>query len=1634
MAGLSAAKPQPGEAADEASHEAADAAAHLAASARIIGTDDPALAGFFAGFTRYASPEDLIRYTGPELAALVKLVFKRSAKRVPGTSFIESFAPGEDDPAFGRVETILLAVNDDVPFLYDSCTAAVRALGAHIRAAFHPVIPTARDPRGARSQSGKGLKESLIVLALDPLSAEERTRLHASLAETFANVRTAVRDWKPMVKRLRDTIELLKKNPPAIPEDELAETVAFLAWLADKHFTFLGSRDYRYDPAGEGRLEPVNDSGLGLLSDPEMRVLRHGADRTTLTPDVRAFLTQPSPLIITKSNVRSTVHRRVHMDYVGVKTFDGRGRLTGERRFVGLFTSNAYSTLPADIPLLRHKVEQTLVGSGLPRDGHDGKALAHILDTFPRDELFQIGEDELLAIALGVLNLGERPKVRVFLRFDRFDRFVSALVYVPRERYNTQVRERIHAILARAFNGSASAAHPMLDEEALARVHYIVGREPGPRPDVDVRELESEIRNAIRTWDDGFADALGVEHGEAKAAQLARRYAGAFPAGYRDFFAPAEAVDDIVQIEAVLSGRGTGGTIAARVFGRAGDAPSTVHLKLFVKGGFIALSDCLPVFENLGLKVIAEDAFALSPQARDGTAEMVALHSLHMQRADGAHADLERLKPLLEDAFHAVWDERADSDGFNRLVTAAHMPWRDVSILRAIAKYLRQTGFALSQSYVEGALAKNPDIAGYLVQLFRALHDPEAFADMAARERAATHLRERIDAALNDVPSADDDRILRALRAIIEAMLRTNFFQSEDSGAPKPYVAFKLASRKLDLLPAPRPLYEIFVYAPDVEGVHLRFGKVARGGIRWSDRAEDFRTEILGLVKAQHVKNAVIVPVGAKGGFYPKHLPANASRDAMLAAGVSAYKCFIGALLDITDNLGPDGNVVPPPNVVRYDGDDPYLVVAADKGTATFSDIANGIALERGFWLGDAFASGGSAGYDHKKMGITARGAWEAVKRHFREIGRDCQNEPFTSIGVGDMSGDVFGNAMLMSKKTRLLAAFDHRHIFVDPDPDPEAAWNERRRIFDLPRSSWADYDTKLLSKGGGVFPRTAKAIVLSDEMKVLTGLKKDRVAPAELIKVLLTTEVDLLFFGGIGTFVKSSAQSHADVGDRANDAVRVNGKDLRTKIIAEGANLGLTQPGRVEYATRGGHINTDAIDNSAGVDTSDHEVNIKILMSGPFRRGELAKAERDATLAAMTDDVAALVLKDNYDQTEALSVGESRAHWDLDASGRFMRALESTGLLDRAVEQLPDDEGLRARAREGRGLTRPEIAVLLAYAKLDLFDAILESNLPDDAYLHRLLVSYFPPLAAERFKGELETHRLKREIIATELVNRLVNLAGPLFIQRMRELTSAPAATIARGYVVADGAFGLEALKAKIDALDLKVPAATQISMQADIAELLRRLGVWFVVHVAPNADLTETIRLYGEGAAALRGRFHLLVSPYEGQATEARIAELQGAGVPLDIAEDVAVLPLVGGTPEIVLLAQAANVSIEAAAGAYFAAGAQMGLDTLRGGAAKISGGDHWDRLALNRILDDLFTAQRQLAGDALARAKDMISDEAGFARGAAAVRLWVKNRAEDVERARAFLAELERGGQPSVAKLSLANSQIQKMATAG
>ena len=1560
-------------------------AAHLRIQeARVLIEQDTALLTFFDALYAGAMPQDVLHTDAGRLAALAKALWVEAGKRQKGAIRVALL----DD----SLETVLVGINDDRPFLFDSALAAALAGGARVRAAIHPIMTI------------DGVRTSIIALACDPIAGEQRKALSDSLRDVFLQGAVVVRDWRPMLARLKEARDGLAAHPPR--NTDVAEDIAFLDWLADNHFTFLGARDYVLGKDGaHGRLDPVTESGLGVLADEDARVIRSGKERAGLTAEGRAWLDLPEALIVTKSHARSLVHRRSHMDYIGVKTYDASGALNGERRFVGLFTSSAYSAQPRDIPLLRRKIDQVMSRAGLAPASHNGKALSHILDTFPRDELFQVSVEELEEVATGILRMGGLPRIKLFLRFDHFDRFVSAILLAPRDHLTAHVREEIHALLARSLNGRTSAFDAAVDESPLVRLHFIIGRNDGALPKVDVRELERQIAGLIETWDDGLAKALAAAYGRAEgAARLAARNPR-FSPGYRGTFPAHEGVRDLAMLEEVA---GAKDHVRARVWRKENDASPALHLKLYVLGELLPLSSSLPVFENLGLKVIAEDSYPVSFDHEGGWRQEAMILDFTMERADGLAVHLDDIRAPLEDAFHAVLRGEAESDDFNRLVIGAGLNWRDVAILRACGKFLRQAAFTFSLAYMQQALVRNPDVAGLLVALFYARNEPEGAVREKDNNIAA--IERQIETALRDVPSLDDDRIIRRFKNVIDAVLRTNFWQKDAGGNAKSYIAMKFDSAKLDDLPAPRPWREIFVYAPSMEGVHLRFGRIARGGIRWSDRREDFRTEILGLVKAQQVKNAVIVPVGAKGGFFPKLMPANPTREQSMEIGIAAYKTLINAMLDVTDNLDKDGNILPPPDVLRPDGDDPYLVVAADKGTATFSDISNGIALERGFWLGDAFASGGSVGYDHKKMGITARGAWEAIKRHFREMGTDIQAQDFTVIGVGDMSGDVFGNGMLLSRHIRLVAAFDHRHIFLDPNADAQTGFKERERLFALPRSSWDDYNKDLIGKGGGVFARSLKEIPLSPEVKALIGSDKDTLSPPALINALLKAQTDLLWFGGIGTYIKASSQSPMDAGDRANDAVRVNGNEVRAKVVGEGANLGVTQLGRIEYARSGGRIDTDAVDNSAGVDTSDHEVNLKILLSGPVMRGELSEEKRNSFLASLTDDVAAHVLADNYNQTLALSVAEARSARDIDAHARLMRDLESRGKLDRAVEFLPADPALKALARDGKGLTRPELAVLMAYAKLDLDAEVLASKLPDDPAFAALLAGYFPPQAIHTFPEEAPRHRLKREIISTVLINAIVNLAGPIFVLRTAEVTGMSGAQIARGFVLSDGAFGLSALKTRIDTLDGKVDAAVQTRLYGAIADQFRRATRWFLAHVPQDAQIAQTSALYRAGAQAL-GQSYVPTGD-----DKARIAELTGSGVPEDIARDVALLPALTSALDIALLAHDAGLEPDKVASRYFAVGEMLGLDRLRALAAKFSPPEHWDRLALRRLLDDLYAAQRSIARKLLASGST--PEQWGAAHG------------EVLERTRVFLGDLEASGDLSVAKLMLASSQIQNL----
>jgi len=1591
---------------------------------------------FVAALFAHAVPEDLMRYDPRQLAELAADAWTLLAVRKPGVPKIRLETPGLPGHERLRADSILEIANDDMPFLVDSVLAELAERGIDVRFVVHPVLTVERDGtgrltafKGTKAAAG-ALRESVIYIHIERIDEEaRRAEIVEAVEQVLADVRVCVRDWRAMTVRMAEVIAELKADPPPLPAAEIAEAIAFLEWLADNNFTFLGIRNYRFT-AAEDALEPVFDSGLGILRSRDMTVLRRWNEPLVITPQIRALLKQPTLLIVTKSAVRSRVHRRVFMDYVGVKRFDRDGKLVGEFRIVGLFTSTAYTRSIRSIPYLRRKVDAVMRRAGFDPDGHSGKALANVLENYPRDELFQLDEDTLYQFALTVLQLDERPRVRVLPRRDRFDRFVSVLVYVPRERYGSSVRKAIGDYLADAYKGHVSAFHPFFPEGQLVRVHFIIALPSGAEaPNPDRASLERAVEAIVRTWVDELGEELARNYDAVRARVLFKRYRDAFSEGYRENYSPSTALADIRVIEGLSPSRPLGVDFHRRV----GDASNCVGLKVWSYNRPIPLSERVPVLENMGFKVVDERTYQIARGAKDaaqhdgrGDAPSQALpeadvwfHDMVLERADGRAVDLEAHKHRLEAAFLVVMRGRAENDGYNALVLSAGLMWRDVALIRTISRFLRQIHVPYSEGYMWATLIKHESIAADLIRLFDARFDPRLHISAGERKAREAKIAGRIESALRGVESLDEDRILRRFVNAITAALRTNFYQIDANGQPKQLIALKFASRALDALPLPRPRYEIFVYSPRVEGLHLRFGKVARGGIRWSDRPQDFRTEILGLAKAQQVKNAVIVPVGAKGGFVPKLVLKGGTREVVQAEGMAAYKLFISTLLDITDNLA-DRAVIAPDNVVRHDDDDPYLVVAADKGTATFSDLANAIAREHRFWLDDAFASGGSAGYDHKKMGITARGAWESVKRHFREMDVDVAKTPFTVVGVGDMSGDVFGNAMLRAPTIKLVAAFDHRDIFIDPAPNPETSYGERRRLFDLPRSSWQDYDRSLISRGGGVFSRATKEITLSPEARSALGFAAEKATPDDVIKAVLKAPVDLLFFGGIGTFVRASSEADDAVGDRGNDAVRVTGAEIRAKVIGEAANLGMTQRGRIEASLRGIRLNTDAIDNSAGVNTSDVEVNIKIALARPMRDGRLSREMRDALLVDMTEEVAALVLRNNYLQTLAISLAEQRGLEDLGFEQRLMQTLEREGELDRAVEFLPDDVEIAERRRNSHALTRPELSVLLAYAKLALNHELVQSNVPDDPYLGRELGRYFPKALAEKFPDALEQHRLRREIIATQLANSMINRGGPSLLVRIGDQTGASAAQIAAAFAAVRDSYAMTVLNSEIDALDNELSGRLQIELYLGVQDLLLDRLVWFLRNVDLTQGLAAIVAHYHEGIAAVEAALDAALPQAAAAARNAREAELRKQGVPEALARRLATLPALVAAPDIVMVADRTRRAIAEVAATYFAAAAFFRLDHIANGARGIIISDYFDRLALDRALDSIGDAERRLT------AAMMGSGEAG----PAAVEAWVTPRKAEVDRIRMAVNEIANSGL-TLSKLSVAASLLGDLA---
>jgi glutamate dehydrogenase len=1503
-------------------------------------------------------------------------------------------------------------VNDDMPFLVDSVAAAINRHNLAVHITVHPIIAVHRDKQGklldiAAQDDDDAISESFIRFAIArETDKQELKRLHREIVKVLTDVRLAVRDWGRMRQSMREAVDLLDNGPRGADPLLRAESRALLEWLADDRFTFLGYREYTLTQRGKQTfLESVPGTGLGILSRDDSQ-----PSSIRLTREMQRVSSAKDWLILTKANSRSTVHRPAFLDYVGVKVYDEDGNAVGEHRFIGLLTSVAYSEIPRNIPLLRHKVRKIFERTGVEEGGHRGKALLHIIETYPREELFQTSIRDLARTTLGILNLQDRQRVKLFLRRDAFQRFFSCLVFVPREKYTTAIRRRIEALLIDAFGGVSVDSAVQISESALARVHLIVRTPEGERPRISIQNLEEQLAKLVVTWADRLHAELLQTFGNDEGNRLYRAYGKMFPAGYQADTLPKEACGDIRTMDQMLD---DGVDRGVDLYKAENLEPGDMRFIVYSRHTPITLSEALPILEEMGCEVDTEHPYEAKLQ--DGSSFWV--QDFHLRHESGTCIDVDAVSDRFEDCFMAVLTGEAENDGLNRLIVAANLTWREIVLLRCYAKHILQLGLPFSQDYMEDVLVTHADLARCLVRLFQLQFDPAVSKSRRARE--LKEMRAKVKRGLAKARNVDEDRILTAFAGGIKATLRSNYFLTVDS-EPKPYVSIKLDPARLPEVPRPRPKYEVFVYSPAVEGVHLRGGDIARGGLRWSDRREDFRTEVLGLMKAQVVKNTVIVPTGAKGGFFPKRAP-DGDRDAIHENGVNCYKTFIRGLLDITDNV-VDGKVVRPKGIVARDGDDPYLVVAADKGTATFSDIANGLSAEFGFWLDDAFASGGSAGYDHKKMGITARGAWEAVTRHFREMGINTQEDPFTVAGIGDMSGDVFGNGMLLSKKIKLVAAFNHRRIFLDPDPDMAASYKERLRLFRKPGSTWDDYNEAKISKGGGVFSRQAKTIRLSREARKLLDIDETSVQPDELIRAILRMRVDLLWNGGIGTYVKASSEGHSDVGDRSNDALRVNANELRCKVIGEGGNLGLTQRARVEFSLDGGRANTDFIDNSGGVDSSDREVNIKILLSDVTKKKNMSRQKRDELLASMTDDVANLVLRNNYLQTQSISMSEMSSADRLDEHARVIARLERSGLLDRKLEFLPDEAEIEDRRSRKQGLTRPELSVVVSYAKIELYNGLIESEGSLVEFLQIDPQRYFPDILRRRYADLIPDHRLSREILATLIANDIVNRMGPSFVSRAQSDTGASMLTIARAYEIARIVCRARPLLKDIEALDHKVDARAQMLMMFEISRTLRHACYWLIERRGESLDIVNWVDRLRDGMAKIYTR-----SPsYISQATRARIEGAEqhwmSLGVPQKIANRVAHLLLTRAALDIVDLAVDRKRDVIESARLYSAFNDALGLHWLHNSAEDLKVSGRWQAMARSNLREDYYRLRRELGNKLLTRRGTRDSREVA--------QRWLEKRDHDVQRFTQMIEEMKRRDSIDFATLSVAAQELRHL----
>lgn len=1522
-----------------------------------------------------------------------------------------------------KASTSVYILQDDMPFLVDSIRQTLNRAGANIKRVNHAVIHV---ERAAKGQSDAGKLKSVAITntpgyraeALNCISCEHLTTvqckaLEKEIKDTLKHVAAAVKDFPLMCKKAVQIRQSIIANAKYLPvsKEEFEESTEFISWLIDNHFTFLGYEEYRIVNLKQGPIIELQRKSLlgisryksGLKTRASLASLPKGTGDLILKKQICNF---------GKSATRSKVHRPAYYDYVLLKEFDKNGNVITEHRFVGLYTSSVYYRAALDIPLVRIKVNSVLDQSGFAPNGHSFKDLLQVINVFPREELFQISKEQLFTTALEITQIQQTRTSKLFIRKDSYGKFFSCLVYVPRDIYNTNVRNSIQEFLKENLQAEAVEFNTSFSESILARIHFVLRVPDIQSVKYNVSELESNLIKLIKPWDDHFFDALQFQHSDSDAHHLYTCYSSCFSAAYKEVYSAEEAVKDIARIERVVATE----DLALDLESCTSEVGAELSFKIFSYKQQLFLSDVSPILENLGLNIISEKAFRLQPDCESE----VWLHDFSLYRKNPVATLSSQLKQNFEEAFNAIWRQQIDDDSFNELVVAADMAWRDATLLRAYSAYLKQIQFGYSAQFVAETLSRHGLISQLLIRYFYCLFDPRA---TRTNKKLTTKIRTELLAAIDSVKNLSEDNVLRAFLNLLDATLRTNYFQRDNTGNAKNYFSFKFNPELIDGIPLPKPKYEIFVFSRQMEGVHLRGGKVARGGLRWSDRSEDYRTEVLGLVKAQQVKNSVIVPVGAKGGFIVKDSPTNTSREQFLQRGIECYKTFVCGLLDVTDNL-KDGTVIPPVDVVCRDEDDPYLVVAADKGTATFSDIANAIAAEYEFWLGDGFASGGSNGYDHKQMGITAKGAWISVQRHFRELGINPQKQDITVVGIGDMSGDVFGNGMLLSKHIRLVAAFNHLHIFVDPNPDSARSFRERARLFKKTRSTWADYQATLISAGGGVFPRSAKSILVSNEMRARLCIDEESVTPDQLIGLILKSPVDLLWNGGIGTYIKSSRENHAEVGDKTNDAVRVDAIDLQCKVIGEGGNLGLTQAARIEFGLHGGISLTDFIDNSAGVDCSDHEVNIKILLNKLQPRQRLSYSKRNSLLQAMTDEVSELVLANNYAQVQTIGIAQAQMGVRDKEYAGLISYLENHAGLNRALEYLPDDEQLEERTARQQYLTRPEISVVTSYSKMYLKTELAPVGYLDDDYLLPYLYSAFPGRLRKRYKNAMQEHPLRREIIATQLANSVINLLGPSFIYRMVDSTGAPPCEVVKAAIIAKDIFQVENVWEQIEKQDYRIPANIQAEMMGQLIRLMRRVTRWLLRNRRSNLEFGSAIKLFTGEIRLARSMLPKKLPSDLKCSFQEKQQHLLSNQVPDELALQVTRYEFLFPVTSIIEISHSTGEKLSTVVDIYYAIGEELQLNWLGQMINQLAVLNYWQALARESFMDDLAWQHRALTCNVVPSGK-----HAGTAKSI--VSTWAKQNNEAIERIKNMLKKLQAETRPDYPMFSVTLRELLNLA---